>query len=299
MSDAGTSPLPELSRLQGVPQTLCIPLWARAEAQVLAPEIGLHDPVAKEWCTRIGIDPAWLRRDPWILKACISRAKIFDDITRSFIQAHSQQPVVILSLGAGLCTRMDRLQLTEDLQGAKCQITWLDLDLPEVMALRSKIRPAQGQHQYISASLLEAQWLDELTLPKNAAVLVLIEGVLVYLKKEEVNRFFAQTTQKLLEKKPNRVHFAFDFLDSPAQIGRRLSSSIRHTQAELRWVTGSLGKFLARAHPALALQRTTDIISKLRGALPRLQTVYRWLRGQGIYSVAEVDVFPEQKKHIH
>jgi O-methyltransferase involved in polyketide biosynthesis len=299
MSEAGKTPIPELSRLQGVPQTLCIPLWARAEAQVLAPEIGLHDPVAKEWCTRIGVDPAWLKRDPWVLKACISRAKILDDITRSFIQQHSQRPVVILSLGAGLCTRMDRLHLTEDIQGSKSQTTWIDLDLPEVMALRNKIRPAQGQHHSISASLLETQWLDELVLPKNAAVLVLIEGVLVYLKKEEVTRFLAQTTQKLLDKDPNQIHFAFDFLDGPAQIGRRLSSSIRHTQSELHWVTGSLVKFLDRAHTALKLQRTTDIISRLKGIPPRLQTVYRWFRGQGIYSVAEVAALPEYKKHSH
>jgi O-methyltransferase involved in polyketide biosynthesis len=197
-------------------------------------------------------------------------AQILDDITRSFIQARPQLPVVILSLGAGLCTRTDRLQLTEDIQGSKSQITWVDLDLPAVMALRNKIRPAQGEHHCISASLLETKWLEELQFPKHSAILVLIKGVLVYLKKDEVMGFFAQTTQKLLEKNPSRIHFAFDFLDAQALLASWTSSSIRHTHSQLSWATASISNFLQNAHPALQVERLHDLISPLAGALPRL-----------------------------
>jgi len=146
MTQKKPSPIAELARLTGVPKTLCIPLWGRAHSSELLPKLAFTDEKAKEWCNAIAVDPTWLEGDSLVLKSCVARAKRIDDFTREFIDEAKGSPSMILCVGAGLCSRMDRLGLTQAIQNAESSFHWVDLDLPEVIELRKKLRPPIGHH---------------------------------------------------------------------------------------------------------------------------------------------------------
>ena len=279
----------ELQQLKGVPKTLCIPLWARANAKRLTPRLGFDDPTARLWCEQIGVDSSWIEGDSYVLRSCIARAKRLDEETALFLREARGQPVAIISLGAGLCSRMDRLGLTAQIQRGDPHLTWIDLDLPEVIALRKKIRPAQGSHQYIGRSLTDPNWLNELGALKDRRILILIEGVLVYLEPEEVREFFEKTTAFLINREVTRLRYGFDFLDGPALLGAWASSSIRKAGARIHWAPHSLRHFLKLAHPNLKVLRTYDLIADLRGPISVVHSLYRALRGIGVYSIALVE----------
>jgi len=288
----------QLRSLAGVPKTLCIPLWARAQAAALTPHLtDFDDPQARVWCEEIGVDPAWIRKDAMILKSCIARARRLDDITKKFLTEATDQPVTVLSIGAGLCSRMDRLGLTPRIQAGDPDLQWIDLDLPEVISLRSLLRPAAGGHSYISKSLTDRQWPDSLPVLRGRKVLVLIEGVLVYIPAGEVRTFFRNSAEKIAAAGAIELRFAFDVLDGPAFRGSRLSSSIRQAGAKLRWAPWDLQGFLERAHAGLNLRMRHDLVADLRGLLPALHSLYRLTRRIPAYSVAEIKLISNLATH--
>ena len=286
----GQAPSEQLGKLAGVPKTLCIPLWARAQAATLTPNLtDFDDPRARHWCDEIGVDPSWITGDPMILKSCVARARRLDDITKRFLQDAGNRPVTVVSIGAGLCSRMDRLGLTARIQNGDPALQWIDLDLPEVIALRTTLRPPTGSHTYISKSLADPTWTDRIPSPTGRRILLLIEGVLVYLPASDVRNFFGNTARALATAGASEIQFAFDVLDGPALKGSSLSSSIRRAGARLAWAPWNLKAFLTQANPHLKLKARHDIISDLSGLLPSLHSLYRITRGVSAYSVAEVE----------
>ena len=285
-----SAPIQELQLLHGVPKTLCIPLLARARSQMLTPHLhDFDDPVAREWTAQIGVDPAWIEGDRMILESCIARARKLDEETRSFLKENSNAPVTVISIGAGLCSRMDRLGLTDRIQSSESNLIWVDLDLPEVIALRKRLRPARGNHIYISKSLTDPTWLKALPLQEGQRVLILIEGVFVYLSSPIIRTFLQETVRFLSSAGAMQIRFAFDLLDGPALSGSRASSSIRSAGARLHWAPWSLEAFLLGTGVNFTLLRRTDLIRDLRGALPLLHRIYRRIRGQSAYSIAVIE----------
>lgn len=284
------SSIPGLESLQGVPKTLCIPLLARARTKDLTPHLtDFDDPTAREWVTKIGVDPTWIEGDSMILKSCIVRARRLDEETRRFLAEDPSTPATILSVGAGLCSRMDRLHLTSEIQGGSSKLNWVDLDLPEVIDLRSRIRPAQGGHSYINKSLADPSWMQALPEQQGRRVLILIEGVFVYLSSSVIRSFLQDTTRFLHAAGARQIRFAFDLLDGPALSGSRASPSIRNAGARLAWAPWSLENFLQSTNTSLKLLRRVDLIRDLHGVLPFLHHAYLWMRGNPVYSVAVVE----------
>ena len=90
---------------------------------------------------------------------------------RRFIEAHSR-PVVV-NVGCGLDTRFQRI--------GDGKAVFYDLDLPEVIALRRELIPEQPGNVYITASLLETDWMDDLHRKHpDGEFIFIVEGVLMY-----------------------------------------------------------------------------------------------------------------------
>lgn len=66
---------------------------------------------------------------------------------------------------------------------------WYNLDLPETMAVRVKLLPESGLISQIAMSAMD-NWGDEIK-EKNVPVLVIIEGLTMYLSEADVQRIFA------------------------------------------------------------------------------------------------------------
>jgi len=107
------------------------------------------------------------------------RSRRFDRYVQAFLNKYPSGTVI--NLGCGLDTRFDRID--------NGHVYWYDLDFPEVIELRRQFMTENSRHQFLAGSILDPQWVD--AIEKNSPVLILAEGVLMYLKEEEVKALFA------------------------------------------------------------------------------------------------------------
>jgi O-methyltransferase involved in polyketide biosynthesis len=113
------------------------------------------------------------------------RARQFDKLTRDFLNRNPGGLVV--DLGCGLDTRFDRLD--------DGQLTWLGVDLPEVIELRRTVLPDGERCKTIPQSMLEISWLDEVTW-FNKPVIFLAEGVFPYFSTADVKPLVLEMTRR-------------------------------------------------------------------------------------------------------
>jgi O-methyltransferase involved in polyketide biosynthesis len=169
------------TKLTGVPRTLFLPLRGRAEEQSHSHPL-FQDPLAVEWLKLLGWDQELDAFYPKNGKAgTISiaiRTYHHDQIASRHIANHSH-PVVV-ELGAGLSSRFHRI--------GQNAYRWFDLDLPVVTELRCKLDTQTQQHQFISASVMDFDWMDTLTNVAPENILFIAEGLLMYFEVNEVQQ---------------------------------------------------------------------------------------------------------------
>jgi len=187
--------------LRGVARTLTIPLWARA-VETKKPRPIMRDPHARELMDAIAAHAGFdfsIYRHAWGTQlGCVVRGLLFDAWTRDFVRAHPRGTVV--ELGAGLTTRFERLD--RDL-GA--QVHWVDIDLPEVIAIRRRLlgeAPASSTSKVaerrasIGISVTDTTaWIAALVRRAPAPYFFVSEGMLMYLQENEVKALFTRMSE--------------------------------------------------------------------------------------------------------
>lgn len=113
-------------QLGAVPETLLVPLYARAAESRRKRPI-LNDSKAIGMVESIDWDFQRFNQR-WRVIACTLRSAMFDEWVKEFLRSHPQGTVV--EIGCGLNTRFERLD--------NGRLHWFDLDLPEVVELRRK-----------------------------------------------------------------------------------------------------------------------------------------------------------------
>ena len=158
-----------------VQQTLLIPLLGRAEETRRSNGM-LRDHKAVEIVESLDYDfDKW--RGGRSLGAASLRTRMFDGEVEAFLAAHPQGTVV--ELGAGLNTRYERLD------NGKAQ--WLELDLPDAMALRRQFFADSSNRKMIAGSLTETDWHAKvLELP--GPYCFVSEAVMIYLENPQAER---------------------------------------------------------------------------------------------------------------
>lgn len=141
----------------------------------------LHDPAAEALAD--ALLPAIRRSDRELLRRlargdvhpvlCVYlalRTRHYDGIARAFVARHP--PGVVVDLGCGMDTRFQRLD-----DGA---ITVFDVDLPEMIAVKRRLVPANPRHRLLGCSALDHAWLDAVAQVARGPVLFLAEGLFPY-----------------------------------------------------------------------------------------------------------------------
>jgi len=182
-----------------VQETLMIPLWARArEAEKDNPIV--CDTYAKNIVERIDYDFSQLDEGPaaehqglWAI-----RAYNFDNIVEAFLANNSR--AVVVNIGAGLDTSFQRV--------GEGTVLWINIDLPDVVALRQKLIPDSEREMTISKSIFDFTWIDDISRwTKGRSIMFMAAGVLCYFEAQEVKILF----RKLTETYPSS-HVIFDSL---------------------------------------------------------------------------------------
>ena len=165
-------------QLEGVAETLLIPLWARAHETQKNKNRLLNDPHAIEMIQQIDYDFSKFKKAKGSQIGVAVRSNILDNETLAFIKKHPD--ALIINLAAGLDTRFYRVNNEH--------IYWVNIDLPEVIALRQQILPKEPENmQNIGLSMFDPIWIEQITSHKNRPVLFIMEGASMYFKEKELH----------------------------------------------------------------------------------------------------------------
>src|SRR5262249_24210603 len=132
------------------------------------------------------------------------RAKQLDDWCIDFLRRHPN--AVVLHLGCGMDTRAFRLHPPETVE-------WFDVDQPNVIALRRKLYDERDGYRMIGSSVTDETALQEI--PTGRPVLMVAEGLLMYLPEREV--------RTLLQRLTDRFDSGELLFDTLSPMGPRLS----------------------------------------------------------------------------
>jgi O-methyltransferase involved in polyketide biosynthesis len=160
----------EIVTLTQEQETLLIPLYAKAQENPV-----LDDDKARQILAGVQYDFRQLKVPQKTVVTLRIRALQLDDYTRRFLAAHPN--ALVLHLGCGLDSRCERV--------AAPQALWVDLDLPDVIALRRKFYAESECYRMLAASVTDLGWMESVP-AGGRAVLVVAEGLLMYLHEKEV-----------------------------------------------------------------------------------------------------------------
>lgn len=183
--------------LGAVQETLVLPLWARArEAEKKNPivcDIYARDIVAKinYDFSKIEAGQAADHQLGWAI-----HAHNFDNIVQVFL-AHNSNALVV-NIGAGLDTTFQRVD--------NGSVRWINIDLPDVAALRQRLIPDSEREMTIAKSVFDFTWIDDIAQQKKGrSIMFMAAGFLYYFAPPEVEALF----RKLANAYPS-AHVVFD-----------------------------------------------------------------------------------------
>lgn len=117
------------------------------------------------------------------------RVKVFDDAANRFIADNPQ--CTVINLACGFDTRFWRI--------AHENCRYVEIDLPEVIALKRECLKDQLSYELIGCSVLDAAWIDRVTANGNSRFLLLAEGLFMFLPKPDATQLFQRLAQRFVQ----------------------------------------------------------------------------------------------------
>jgi len=211
--------------LGAVQETLMLPLLARAmECEKENPI--LYDTYARDIVASIDYDFSKLKAlltDDMHQMSFPIRACNFDNTIKNFLE-HNNKSIAV-NIGAGLDTTFQRVD--------NGSVLWINIDLPDVVALRQKLIPDSEREITIARSVFDFTWMDDIAQQqKGRSIMFMAAGVLCYFDPPSVKALF----RKLADAYPS-AHFVFDsfpwFTTWAWNIGVRIGKA--HLSALMKW----------------------------------------------------------------
>jgi O-methyltransferase involved in polyketide biosynthesis len=165
-----------MSRLQGVSDTLFIPLAARIFVSKKFPEY-FFDEKALSLEKYIPDDTIQKKSSEYSLMASVARYYNLDSMTRAFIKKNGKSNIIYL--GAGFETAYYRLH--EQIA------TFYEIDLPDVIAARRMVLGEQTNEVLIAGNIFDMEWAKQVD--KSIPTLLIASGVFQYFKEDGVIQF--------------------------------------------------------------------------------------------------------------
>ena len=165
----------EKIKLTGVPETMLQTVYARAKES--RGRGAIHDAKAEEIIGALDYDFSLADKDAPMHSGVIARTIVLDKLTSAWLAALPGAAVV--NIACGLDTRCYRME---------GYAHWYNLDLPETIAVREKLLPEEGSISQIAMSAMD-DWGGEIA-ERGTPVLVIIEGLTMYLNEADVQRIF-------------------------------------------------------------------------------------------------------------
>ena len=170
--------------MDSVNKTLYIPLYGKA--LVSKKGVILNDKKAEEIWEKEKFKLKGKSKSKWLAYYLGMRSAVFDSwLTNKLKECPNS---LVLHLGCGMDSRALRVQ---------CDAVWCDIDLNSVIEERKKYFSETNNYRMLSADIGNADFITEL--PQAESVVVILEGVSMYIPNENLIR----TLNKLCEKYSN------------------------------------------------------------------------------------------------
>lgn len=249
--------------LGDVQRTLLLPLWGRAvESQ--KPHPRLVDDKAVEIINEIDYDFSKIAENinPVTQYCWVARSLHTDRIISGFIKSHPCASIV--NIGCGLDTTFTRID--------NGQITYYNLDLPDVIALRKKFFSGSDREKMIAGSFLDDNWMSRIE--SNRGVIIIAAGVYYYFTEEQIKSFFHSVAE----------HFTASvlFFDIASPLGvkvsnkRVLKASGMNGSAVLKWGISS-GKEIKKWDRRIRLREEFPMFEGMKSGFPLRMKCALWV----------------------
>lgn len=250
----------EKIRLSGVPETMLQTVYARAKES--RGRGAIHDAKAEEIIEKLDYDFSLADKDTAMHSGVIARTIVLDRMTKEWLASHPG--AVVVNIACGLDTRCYRMS---------GYAHWYNLDLPETMAVREKLLPESGTISQIAMSAME-DWGSKIS-EQNVPVLIVIEGLTMYLNAKDVQQIFAVISSRFSQ--------ATIFVETmnPMIVKRFKEKSIEGSHAKFTWGIKN-GKALAELLPGFRFMEEHSLtegmavfapIYKLLDKLPTVRNI--------------------------
>lgn len=241
----------EKIKLSGVPETMLQTVYARAKES--RTRHAISDKKAEEIIDKLDYDFSLAEKDSAMRSGVIARTILLDRMVSEWISAN--RGAVIVNIACGLDTRCYRMNGYSH---------WYNLDLPETIDVRRRFLPESGTISQIAMSAMD-DWGGEVT-KNDVPILVIIEGLTMYLCEADVKRIFAVIA--------NRFGKATVFVETmnPLMAKRFKEKSIEGSHAKFTWGIKN-GKALAYILPDYRIVEEHSLTEGMAAFVP----IYRLL----------------------
>jgi O-methyltransferase involved in polyketide biosynthesis len=279
---------PRTHDLHGIPATLFLTLAARALAPIEAPELGLADHKAEQILARLEIDPRQFALNANEVRAVVLRSQWFAQTTRSFFERYPEG--LCINVGCGLNASFEQV---EEAGGGR--FTWIDLDLPEVIAIRRQFFVETARRRIIAGDITKSSLFGMLPWLDGQPALIVAEGLLYYLKPTQVEAFL-DALAEAADLRRAHTEIAFDYVSRLGAwiVGRRPA----HQQLGTAYAwTLRRPSDLIRRDPRLELVEDTNVFMRAMGPwVQQVNTIYRLATGGELGGCAHLRRAPAPDK---
>lgn len=167
--------------MNGVNKTLYIPLYGKA--YVSKKGIILNDKTAELIWEKEGFELKGKSKSKWLAYYMGMRSAVFDKWLKE--QMDADKEAIILHIGCGMDSRIRRVGTNGH--------TWYDVDFPDVIQERKLYYQEDEFYHMIESDARKNAWIQ--TLPEGKNAIIVMEGVTMYFKPEELKRLLKDLTK--------------------------------------------------------------------------------------------------------
>ena len=269
-----------VSALPGVSATMLVTLAAKALVATDAPEIHYPHRRSQEILRELEIDPRRFNLNPSEVRAVVLRSQWFGQTVRRFIESHPDG--LCINLGCGLDASFEELEDVGD-----GRFMWLDVDLPDVIAIRRRFFAETARRRLIAADITDTRLFASIPWDNGRPAILVAEGVLYFLQRAQVESLFRAQAEAADARRAN-LEVAFDYA-SPfgAWIVTRRPAH-RQLGTTFQWTVHNPGE-LRRVDPRLELVADSNVFRTAMGTGARqLDALYHLVSGSSLGGCAHL-----------
>ena len=178
--------------MNNVNKTLYITLYGKS--YVSKKGIIINDPKAEEIWDKEGFKLKGKSKSKWLAYYMAMRSKVFDNWVIDKLSENKN--AIVLHIGCGMDSRIKRIGSVNN--------NWYDIDFESVITERKKYYKETANYNMMIGDATKPDWVNNL--PKDSDVIVILEGISMYLTTNEVEKLFQAICNHF-----NNVNLLIDF----------------------------------------------------------------------------------------